>query len=271
MDNKDIINIAKGFMSRRYLLTLLVNVTKNEFTILQSTEFLTCLSNAYNGSFLDYDNYMAGTDKHIHPMFVKTYKEMFSRDSLLEAFNNDQELTMQCLYIPMKDKKYHWVTHVATPIKLDSDDIYFVITSVDSDKEKKLEEKYKKFNFNMAIINELISDFVLVHVVDLNTKMSRTIRTREEKIYSEYDAKFKNHFELMNDLLRNHIPSQYVEELKPFSDYSYIKNVFESQEKDRIFVLFKDDRGQDYKISVTKYSEFTSETPLVIFTIRELR
>jgi hypothetical protein len=96
-------------------MVVLVNLTKNTYTMLQDRGFL-CNEMTNTGC---YDNLIDDNIENIHSNYQKTFLECFSREHLIKSFQEGKTEVYAELYQKNKQNQYQWVsTHV---IRVDSD------------------------------------------------------------------------------------------------------------------------------------------------------
>lgn len=257
--------LMSSFMTKKYLYTTLVNITENTYQVMQYSDGPTGFPQSGT-----YDFVLENADKYVHPMFLKQYRESFAYDKLLSAYDNDEEIHFQFLHLLNSDHKYHWVTKRMTPVHDNSGQKIFICTVADSDQEKADADKNRQRNFNMAVINQLIYDYVLVHVVELDSSMSRLAHTKFDNFYHTYELQFPSHIAMMRHLSKNYVQPGGKEDLDKLIDYQYVREQFDSG-KDRLICYFIDSRNVEFKLTILKYPDYAQDNPLVIYAIKELK
>lgn len=262
----NISQLMSSFMAKKYVYTTLLNITDNTYTVLQYTDGPSGFSP--QGAYVE--GIWNNADKYVHPMFLNQYRETYEIENLKRAYDADEEVHFQFLHLLNSDNKYHWVTKRCTPAHDNSGKRLFICTISNSDEEKAAADKNNQRNFNMAVINQLIYDYVLVHVVELDNSMSRLVHTKFDDFYHAYELQFPSHIAMMKHLCKTYVQPGGKEELEKLIDYSYVKEQFDAG-TDRLICYFKDNRDIDFKLTVLKYPDYTADNPLVIYAIKELK
>ncbi len=262
----DISQLMSSFMTKKYLYTTLLNISDDSYWVMQYSDGPSGIST--NGQYTV--NILENAEKYVHPMFIKQYRETYGIENLKKAYDADEEVHFQFLHLLSSDNKYHWVTKRCTPAHDNSGQKVFICTVANSDEEKAAADKNNQRNFNMAVINQLIYEYVLVHVVELDNSMSRLVHTKFDDFYHAYELQFPSHIAMMNHLCKNFIQPGGKEELEKLIDYKYVKEQFESG-AERLICYFKDNREMDFKLTVLKYPDYSNDNPLVIYAIKELK
>lgn len=257
--------LVYNFLDKNHIFTSIINVTKNKYMIIQYDEKLI-------PSFpeeLSFDDTIKNASSFVHPLFVKSYIENLSREKLVSASKRDESIKLEILHFFKADNKYHWVTVQVTPVTDGSEDVICIYTLIPTDNEVKSREMHRAEFFNRTVIDQLIYNYVLVYIIELNNGMSRLVHSRTGDEYDVYAERFTDHIGMMTDLLQQFISEEYKEGFSKFTDYNYIKQQL-SCEKDRITYFFKDVSNRTFELMVTKYPEYSEDYPLVIFGIKEL-
>ena len=262
----NISQLMSSFMTKKYLYTTLLNVSDNSYSVMQYSDGPTGISTS--GEYTV--NILGNVEKYAHPMFVKQYRETYSLENLKKAYDADEEVHFQFLHLLSSDNKYHWVTKRCTPVHDNSGQKVFICTVENSDEEKAAADKNNQRNFNMAVINQLIYDYVLVHVVELDSSMSRLAHTKFDDFYHAYELQFPSHIAMMRHLSKNYVQPGGKEDFDKLIDYKYVKTQFDAG-ADRLICYFKDNREVDFKLTILKYPDYAPDNPLVIYAIKELK
>ncbi|NLL63708.1 MAG: hypothetical protein GX241_05675 [Ruminococcaceae bacterium] len=208
-------------------------------------------------------------DTVIHPLFKQRFLDETSKENLMAAAKENRGISFEALCLDKKDNEYHWFVLRLTPCGNYPDEILFTYNALNSDLKVKNREKKRTELFNQTVLNQLISDFILVYVIDLSNEMSRLVLSEPGEEYDIYARRFKDHKEMMTHLYENFIIDDFKRDFFKLMDYDYLKKHFDSG-KDRIVYIFRDNRAITFELNIIKYADYAEDYPLIIFGIKKL-
>lgn len=117
----DFLNIAKA-VSQVFPMIVLANLSKNTYTMIRDEGFL-CNEMPVSGC---YDDLIDDNMADIHPNYQQLFYESFSRDHLLNSFQQGKTEVYAEIYQKDKKDQYHWVSVHVIRIQSESGDVMHI-------------------------------------------------------------------------------------------------------------------------------------------------
>lgn len=253
-----------SFLQNKYLYSAVINLTTENCALLS---WHSDLFPSFPAS-CTFDEFVEGTERFIHPMFATQIREHVTRDLLKKTRACNSILSLEVLIFYTSDQNYHWATLEFLPIESDLPDELYVLTVKCTDKERSERERNRESVFNKTVMDQLVHNYVLVHLVDLNSSMSRLVHSIPNDQYEVYAKGFDSHIELMYDVCTSFVQPVFQDEFSKFFNYNNIKK--QLKKKESLILVFKDRKNVTFELTVTKYPEYSDDNALVIYAIKEI-
>ena len=117
----DFISITTA-VSQVFPMIVLVNLTKNTYTMLRDEGFL-CNEIPVTGC---YDDLIDDNMENIHPNYQQHFYECFSREHLIRSFSRGNKKVYAEIYQKNQEGQYHWVSVDVIRIESESGDVMHI-------------------------------------------------------------------------------------------------------------------------------------------------
>ncbi len=262
---KDILSILTSFFEKTYAFLSILDVTSGECVVIydNTRPESECKKTITLGEIAEL------SEAFVHPLFHQRFIDEINEENLKRAYQDDQTLELEMLLLKKIDDKYHWYNLSLSPIKNESGHALFIYGIRTADGEVKEREENRNRQFNDIVLQQLIDNYILVYIVDLNSSMSRLVLSRYQDEFDVYANMFSDHRAMMEHLNNNYIDADFKKDFAKYYNYEYIKDQLDSGKKQLLFV-FKDVSSRTFEINISKYPDYRSDYRLAIFSIREL-
>lgn len=204
-----------------------------------------------------------------HPLFKNKLETDLNIENLKLAYKNRRTIRVEVLIQDFHEKaEYHWNRLRLIPIDDGTGHVVFFLNLLRVDDDIRRFENNRAELFNKAVIEQLISNYLLIYVIDLSNGMSRLVFSNEGNSYNEYAKGFDSHYDMMMDSCEQYVADDFKVSFARFADYKYVSE--QLKEKERLVLVLRDKAGRAYEMTISKFPEYSDDYPVVIFSLKEI-